>query len=210
MRSLFCLFFIFATFLSANTLSAKDLFTIYGGPGTMTYADPHSGGDSSLFYNDPEDDSFTFGLGVYEADEWVDESRVRGGFGFEYNSEAYVDLGGAYVGRTAISAFGLSGDIFFDRKFSSDVYGILGGSLGYNYADLTTDYGGSTIGTRSGYYLSYAFQIGIGFIAADQSEMSITYRMKNSFDQVCGPANNSYASDCFDPSLASIIFAASF
>tara|TARA_B110000858_G_C17649759_1_gene402088 strand:- start:77 stop:712 length:636 start_codon:yes stop_codon:yes gene_type:complete len=205
------IFFISISFISANSLHAKEMFTLYGGPGVMTYANPHDGsGNSSLFYNDPEDDSFTIGFGAYSADEWQNDSRIRGGFAFEYNTEAYADLGGSQVGRTAISSFGASGDLFFDKKFSNDVYGILGGGLGYNYADLTTDYAGSTIGTRSGYYLSYAIQFGLGFISDDKSEWSVTYRIRNSWDQVCGPAGGSYSSDCFDPSLGSIIFAASF
>lgn len=210
MRVCLQILLITTSIIFANSSYAKELFTLYGGPGVMTYADPHSGGDSSLFYNDPEDDSFTIGIGAYSADDWLNKSRIRAGFAFEYNTEAYVDLGGSRVGRTAISGISASGDVFFDRKFSNDVYGIFGGGLGYNYVDLTTDYAGSTIGTRTGYYLSYAIQFGIGFISNDETEMSVTYRIRNSWDQVCGPASYSYSSDCFDPSLGSVIFALSF
>ena len=73
------IFFISISFISANSLHAKEMFTLYGGPGVMTYANPHDGsGNSSLFYNDPEDDCFTIGFGAYSADEWQNDSRIRG------------------------------------------------------------------------------------------------------------------------------------
>ena len=194
---------IISIFLSLLALTSLCVAEEYGklslGYTKHTAEDPHDSGGTTYF-SDPEENGFVLGFAL---------GQKSGGVSTEIETNYYSEVSQKLTSDVTVDVSTLAS--MFNVMLTpgeNELYGILGGGVGFGYSMVDTSYkSGSTTFNGDENTLGFAYQLILGF-GADNYELVFKH---SNFGEVEGgsgktSAGDTYNADEFDSKYNSIAF----